>query len=849
VSSAPDRPLPTICGARLVATLPLLAAPLLLVIALTLPGTALAGVYQVQECAAPAFPGAPDALFWRSDGRFDFAKPACGSAAASLSLSARKARGGSAAWHFDAPPGTELAGGSRLVARIDEGQGLHGAVLGVSTTGAMVETSGGDTGGAFRAFALPGGRTYRSLQLRLRCARRGGCPATGRIRFRNVLLSVDDRSAPVVGTFKGPFDGSYHSGAQLVSFRSHDEGAGIRSAIVLVNGVTAASRDYRDCTLVSSYATDTTPCSSDRAGSFDLPASAFRDGDNEIRVCAFDFGGLPNRGCSQPRTVLVDRRAPANPRNLRVAGGDAWHRENDFSLSWEDESELDGAAIAGAVYRLTGPGGYDSGARFMAGASDGLQHLQVPAPGEYRIAVWLRDAAGNESEANAETATLRFDDIAPGGAALAKPAGWISRDELPYTLAWQPPEQAATPPSGIRGYVLAIDDEPLADPCGDGAACAEGLVNVAASATSVRLRNLGEGIHFAHLAAISGAGLESEVSHVTLRVDRTDPSTTLAGVPDGWTSRPVALTAHAADSLSGTSSDGDDDGAPITAIRVDGGPEQLASAPGDATAGIAGDGDHLVEIWARDLAGNANDGKVVNGVRHAAPESVHVRIDATAPAVALSPPATADGALIEAAVSDALSGVKAGEISFRPAGSSEPYRALPTELAGDTLRARFPSDSEPSGRYDVRATAEDVAGNSRTTRLRQDGSLAVFDNAGTSRTARQSGQSGVSRLSLVASPRKLRNGRTVRFSGVISPAADIPAGGKTLIVQYYDPARRRWRPVDLIRSDQAGGFSYAYRFRSIRSAQRILFRVSDLAESGWPHAPGTSPTVKVTVYP
>ena len=54
-----------------------------------------------------------------------------------------------------------------------------------------------------------------------------------------------------------------------------------------------------------------------------------------------------------------------------------------------------------------------------------------PGPGEYIIAVWLRDSAGNESEANAETATLRFDDTQPPASRLAAPSGWISTDELP----------------------------------------------------------------------------------------------------------------------------------------------------------------------------------------------------------------------------------------------------------------------------------------------------------------------------------------------------------------------------------------------------------------------------------
>lgn len=76
-----------------------------------------------------------------------------------------------------------------------------------------------------------------------------------------------------------------------------------------------------------------------------------------------------------------------------------------------------------------------------------------------------------------------------------------------------------------------------------------------------------------------------------------------------------------------------------------------------------------------------------------------------------------------------------------------------------------------------------------------------------------------------------------------------PAGGKLVAIQYYDPGRSRWRPVEVIRAGPKGRFRYSYRFRTIAFAQRILFRATSLPEAGWPYRPSTSVPRSVIVYP
>jgi hypothetical protein len=84
----------------------------------------------------------------------------------------------------------------------------------------------------------------------------------------------------------------------------------------------------------------------------------------------------------------------------------------------------------------------------------------------------------------------------------------------------------------------------------------------------------------------------------------------------------------------------------------------------------------------------------------------------------------------------------------------------------------------------------------------------------------------------------------VRGKGAIQPAA-----GKLVAIQYFDPGRSIWRPVEVIRTGRSGRFRYSYRFRTIAYAQRILFRATSLSEAGWPYLPSTSTPKSVIVYP
>ncbi len=160
-----------------------------------------------------------------------------------------------------------------------------------------------------------------------------------------------------------------------------------------------------------------------------------------------------------------------------------------------------------------------------------------------------------------------------------------------------------------------------------------------------------------------------------------------------------------------------DDAPPATVLSIDGDVHEDPDSAVSAT--VSGQGAHQVRYWARDLAGNSNDGVGSNE----SPGSAVVRIDTTPPEVAFTDSQdAADPDRLVAPVGDGLSGVASGSISYRITGDGQ-WMPLETSLVGNRLIARVDSnDLERGVRYEFRATAVDAAGNAATTTKRADGS-------------------------------------------------------------------------------------------------------------------------------
>ena len=98
-------------------------------------------------------------------------------------------------------------------------------------------------------------------------------------------------------------------------------------------------------------------------------------------------------------------------------------------------------------------------------------------------------------------------------------------------------------------------------------------------------------------------------------------------------------------------------------------------------------------------------------------------------------------------------------------------------------------------------------------------------------------------VTLTASPRSVRYGRTTRFSGRVR-GSGLPPNGKLVDLQAYEG---RWRTFKTVRTRPSGTFQAKYRFIRINRTRTIRFRAVVRRQARFPYDLGTSKTTKVRV--
>lgn len=488
------------------------------------------------------------------------------------------------------------------------------------------------------------------------------------------------------------------------------------------------------------------------------------------------------------------------PLELSVDGGEeSWHAEGSFAVRWNNPP-----GVAAVHYRLLDPSGQVSLAEARIGwAATAIQQLTVPqVPGAYIAEVWLEDSAGNEGDP--VSARLRFDESPPGRVDPLPPGGWISRTGFPLHLHLSRPAEPQ-PLSGIRGYAVSIDPTADGEPCASAFTCSEGETDLRSGieGDSLAISELPEGTSYVHAVAVSGSGVRSTVAgSATVRVDKTDPVTHLAGYPEGWSNRPLTLVATATDGGSGMTVTGDGP-TPFTAIRVDGGSPTAGAGDTVATT-VIGSGAHTIAFYGRDAAGNVDDGGSNNGRPNRLPATTVVRIDREGPTLAFSNAQNpADPERIEARASDTLSGINPtrGGISVRPAGSTGRFEALSMQALGKTLIARWDSEASPPGEYEFRATAFDRAGNSASTSSRSGGAAMRLRSPLKMATTLRAG------FRRAPASRTVGFGRGVPYGGHLiggrhTPLAEMPVR----IIERFATGAEPQERESTVRTSADGGF-------------------------------------------
>jgi len=322
-----------------------------------------------------------------------------------------------ARWRWQAPSGTGIVSvsGNRWHVLKDHFRHRLGSVAQSGGFTSFADYSVTDT--TRHHFSKYFSPEVKAFESRLVCARPQGynCDVKGTslAGVRALTFTLDDPSRPTIDV-KGPFgQGVWVKGSQEFTLASKDSGSGIQQQEFQV-GRSVVIRQEENCArkLITGHwrATRLKPCEAQARTVHNLATDRFSDGPHLVRACAQDFAS--NRTCTADLTLHMDNTAPAPPLSLEVIGGDQWRSNNGFSLTWGLPDQGRAAPVTLARFVLTGPEGVIVGPSVTESVNS-LNGLQLPAPGEYRVEVWLVDAAGNEQRAASARATLRLDDVPP----------------------------------------------------------------------------------------------------------------------------------------------------------------------------------------------------------------------------------------------------------------------------------------------------------------------------------------------------------------------------------------------------------------------------------------------------
>lgn len=333
-------------------------------------GIATAGNYVVAECSPGLNPAAPDAAYQASSSHYA-PHVDCASGSPGLWVShglnggeTGTVQGAFGAWVFTAPAGTYIVGGS-VFSRLATESGQHGYVAVSPDSGAATAFSvQNDNQGHETGIPSVNGRY---LVVRLECTQptesnRCVGPATGAIAsMKQVRIALTDVSAPTLEDGGSLFSGAELRGPQTVQVAAADQGAGLASIQVVVNGKAATGDDLGPACnpLPGALTSRMAPCppSLVKTYTLDTAQAPFREGVNTVVVCAYDYAqtGTPNGVCHS-HEVLVNNLCPGSPvaGATTVSAGFAGNGKKERTLAFHRKSLLRGRVTDAAGQPVAG---------------------------------------------------------------------------------------------------------------------------------------------------------------------------------------------------------------------------------------------------------------------------------------------------------------------------------------------------------------------------------------------------------------------------------------------------------------------------------------------------------------
>ena len=291
-----------------------------------LPPSAQAGSYIIAQCSPGVYTGADDAGFTASTTHYTL-RADCSPSAPGLQITHTLAggetgtvQGSFGAWVWTAPAGTYITGGSTF-SRLATESGQHGylAVSPDSGAGLSYENQNDDQG---HESGIPAGN-WRFLVARLECTQPNesnrcvGAAGGAHAYIKQVRIQLTDVVSRTISIGGSIFSCSELRGPQTISVSAADQGAGLQSVQVVVNGQGATGDDLSgSCNpLPGNMTSRLSPCppSFGKTYTLDTAKAPFQEGVNSISVCAYDYAqtGTPNAAC-ESKEVLVNNLCPGS---------------------------------------------------------------------------------------------------------------------------------------------------------------------------------------------------------------------------------------------------------------------------------------------------------------------------------------------------------------------------------------------------------------------------------------------------------------------------------------------------------------------------------------------------------
>jgi hypothetical protein len=253
----------------------------------------------------------------------------------------------SAAIRFTAPFGAHIAGVA-VDARLRSEQG-HRARLSLRNYAGVERlrmAAGGSGASEFadRTWTAASPNTgFASFEVALVCDQdtQQGCDIDGaganaHAAIRDLAVRIHDPVAPIVEMDGSIFGPEWVVGESDLSAEAVDLGGGMTSFHISVNGQSITGSGAETCQTIAgtndSRVVVPCPSTTTRDAPVDTKLAPFRDGENDISVCAVDFGAKPNRTCLEEK-VWVDNTPPSaafrndqigdDPELIRASVGDS----------------------------------------------------------------------------------------------------------------------------------------------------------------------------------------------------------------------------------------------------------------------------------------------------------------------------------------------------------------------------------------------------------------------------------------------------------------------------------------------------------------------------------------------